>query len=80
MSVVPLVEREDATPEVQAAYDESAEYFGEIMDAFKALGHVPGSVDPVWKLHKILIFEGSIDPVVRTLAVLKMGALNEATY
>lgn len=80
MSVVPLVEREDATPEVRAAYDDIEANFGVVMDAFKALGHKPGSVDPVWKLHKVLMFEGEIDPALRELAVLKIGSLNEATY
>lgn len=80
MAVVPPVEPKDASPEARAAYEESAEYFGEVLDAFKVLGHVPGSVDPVWKLHKVLMFEGGLDPHLREIAVLKINSLNEARY
>lgn len=80
MAIVPLVEKEEAGPEVRAAYEDIEASFGEVLDAFKALAHKPGSVDPVWKLHKVLMFEGEIDPVLRELAVLKINSLNEAHY
>lgn len=80
MSIVPLVEKEDASPEVRAAYEDIEANFGEVLDAFKALAHKPGSVEPVWKLHKILMFEGELDPALRELAVLKISSLNEAGY
>lgn len=80
MAIVPPVEKEDASPEVRVAYEDIEANFGEVLDAFKVLGHVPGSVDPVWKLHKVLMFEGKIDPVLRELAVFKITSLNEARY
>lgn len=80
MSIVPLVEKEDASPEVRAAYEDIEAHFGEVLDAFKAIAHKPGSVEPVWKLHKELMFEGELDPALRELAVLKISALNEAGY
>ncbi|MGH3088175.1 MAG: hypothetical protein ACRDSJ_12755 [Rubrobacteraceae bacterium] len=80
MAIVPLVEREDAAPEAQAAYDDIEENFGVVLDAFKALAHKPTSVDPVWKLHKILMVEGELDPALREIAVIKICAINEANY
>lgn len=80
MAVVPLVEKEEAPPEVRAAYEEIEESFGTVLDAFKALAHKPGSVMPVWRLHKILMMEGTLDPVLRELAVVKISSLNHAGY
>ena len=51
-----------------------------MLDCFKALAHKPGSVEPVWKLHKELMFDGELDPALRELAVLKICALNQAGY
>lgn len=80
MAVVPLVEKEDAAPEVRAAYEDIEANFGTVLDAFKVLAHKPSSVEPVWKLHKILMMEGVLDPELRELAVLKICALNQAEY
>lgn len=80
MAVVPLVEKEQATPEVRGAYEDIEENFGANLDAFKALAHKPGSVEPVWKLHRILMMEGVLDPQLRELAVIKICALNQAGY
>ena len=80
MAVVPLVEREDAAPEARGAYDDIEANFGAVLDCFKALAHKPSSVEPVWKLHKILMMEGVLDPALRELAVLKISALNQAEY
>lgn len=80
MAVVRLVEKEAAAPEVREAYEEIEESFGTNLDAFKALAHKPGSVDPVWKLHRILMMEGTLDAALRELAVIKICSLNQATY
>lgn len=40
MAIVPPVEREDASPEVREAYEDIEANFGEVLDAFKVLGHV----------------------------------------
>lgn len=80
MEIVPLVERDEAPPEARAAYDDIEENFGVVLDAFKALAHKPSSVDPVWKLHKILMMEGVLDPALRELAAIKICSLNEAHY
>ena len=78
--MVPLVEKEDAAPEARAAYEDIEANFGAVLDCFKALAHKPSSVEPVWRLHKILMMEGVLDPELRELAVLKISALNEAGY
>lgn len=80
MAIVPLVEREDAAPEARIAYDDIEENFGAVLDCFKALAHKASSVDPVWKLHKILMMEGVLDPALRELAVIKICSLNQANY
>lgn len=80
MEIVPLVEREDAAPEARAAYDDIEENFGAVLDAFKALAHKPASVEPVWKLHKILMMEGVLDPALREIAVIKISSMNQAHY
>ncbi|MDN5697675.1 MAG: hypothetical protein L0G70_06810 [Rubrobacter sp.] len=80
MPVVPLIEEKDAPPDARAAYEDIEAHFGTVLDCFKALAHKPGSVEPVWKLHKELMFEGELDPALRELAVIKICALNHAGY
>ncbi len=81
MAAVLLVEKkEDAALEARAAYEDIEVNFRTVLDCFKALAHKPSSVEPVWKLHKILMMEGVLDPALRELMALKISALNQARY
>lgn len=80
LAVVPLVEREDAAPEACATYDDIEANFGAVLDCFKTLAHKPNSVEPVWKLYKILMMEGVLYLALQELAVLKISVLNQAEY
>ena len=80
MSVVPIVQKEQAEPAALVAYEDLENRIGFVFDAFKVLAHKPSSVMPVWELHKILMLEGVLDPALREIAVIKICSLNQTLY
>jgi len=71
------VEYEDASPEVQAIYDETMDTLGspEVLNVFKALGSNAPVLRGVWSLLKGTLVEGEIPLLLKQLILFKISVV-----
>jgi alkylhydroperoxidase family enzyme len=71
------VEYEDASPEVQAIYDETMDTLGtpEVLNVFKALGSNAQVLRGVWSLLKGTLVEGEIPLLLKQLILFKISVV-----
>lgn len=71
------VEYEDASPEVQAIYDETMDTLGtpEVLNVFKALGSNAQVLRGVWALLKGTLVEGEIPLLLKQLILFKISVV-----
>ena len=83
MARVPLVQNEDAPPEVRAAFDAAASFNGRVANSMRAFAHSPAIVKFLLPLQAVLQKDGlgcRLDAKTRALAMIKVSALNECRY
>ena len=82
MSLVPLIEYADATPEVRAIYDDIMQTRGTdwINNFWKALAHDPVALDRLWKTVKQVMAPGALDPLVKELIYVAVSATTGCEY
>jgi alkylhydroperoxidase family enzyme len=70
-----LVEYEDASPEVQATYDEIMNTMGSpsVLNFLKALGHNPHVLRAIWSMLKQTVIEGEIPALLKQLILFKIS-------
>ncbi len=70
-----LVEYEDASPEVQAIYDEIMNTMGSptVLNFLKALGRNVHSLNAVWSMLKETVIEGEIPGLLKQLILFKIS-------
>lgn len=79
MAAISYVEREQASSEVQAIYDELEKAFGCVEDFFKAMAHAPDMMQTlIFSFDKYV--KTKLDPKLRELAFLKSSKVNGSQY
>jgi alkylhydroperoxidase family enzyme len=70
-----LVEYEDATPEVQALYDEIRDTMGapDVLNFLKALGHNAHVLRAIWTMVKEVVVAGDIPALLKQLILFKIS-------
>ncbi len=76
---LPYVERDQAPPEVQAAYDGLQKATGRVGNFFKLMAHHARSLPPFLQWYPTLR-EGALDIKLRQLAYVKASQLNGCRY
>ena len=82
MATVKLVEYEDASPAVQAVYDDirrvrETEY---VNNFWKALANHPQTLQRVWSQIKEVMAPGSIDPLTKEMIYIAVSIANDCDY
>ncbi len=82
MSVVPLVEYDDAAPEVRAVYDDIMATRGTdwINNFWKALAHDPVLLRRTWESVKEVMAPGALDPLTKEMIYVAVSATNNCEY
>jgi alkylhydroperoxidase family enzyme len=77
-----LVEYEDASPEVQAVYDEIMDTMGSssVLNVLKALGHNPHVLRAIWSMLKETLVEGEIPVLLKQLILFKISIVAGNEY
>jgi alkylhydroperoxidase family enzyme len=77
-----LVEYDDASPEVQALYDEIMTTMGVpgVLNSLKALGHNPIVLRGVWTLLKSTLIEGEIPELLKQMILFKISVIAGNEY
>ena len=77
-----LVEYEDASPEVQAIYDEIMNTMGlpGVLNSLKALGHNPIVLRGVWSMLKATLLEGEIPELLKQLILFRISIVAGNEY
>jgi alkylhydroperoxidase family enzyme len=77
-----IVEYGDASPEVQALYDEIMTTMGVpgVLNSLKALGHNPIVLRGVWTLLKSTLIEGEIPELLKQMILFKISVIAGNEY
>jgi len=81
-SLVPLIEYEDASPEVRAVYDDimATRKSDWINNFWKVLAHDPANLKRMWESLKIIMGPGALDPLTKELIYIAVSATNGCEY
>jgi alkylhydroperoxidase family enzyme len=77
-----LVEYEDASPEVQAIYDEIMTTMGlpGVLNSLKVLGHNPVILRGVWSILKATLIQGEIPELLKQMILFKISVIAGNEY
>lgn len=81
-ATVPLVEYEDAPPEVRAVYDDimKTRKIDRVNNIWKALANHPGTLRRTWEDLKAVMADGALDALTKELVYLAVSATNGCEY
>jgi uncharacterized peroxidase-related enzyme len=77
---IPLLERDQATPEVAAVYDALLKQRGVVPNMFKTLAHTPGLALGMAGFLKALLSDGALPGWYKELLATRMSVLHESQY
>lgn len=82
MSTVPLIEYADATPEVQAIFDEikQARNVADVNNFWKALANHPDLLKRIWTSLQEVMKPGALDPLTKELLYVAVSITNKCEY
>ncbi len=82
MATVPLIEYEDASPEVRAVYDDIREVRQTdfINNFWKGLANNPGQLRRTWEQVKTVMAPGAIDAVTKEMIYVAVSVANSCEY
>jgi AhpD family alkylhydroperoxidase len=82
MTMVPMIEYEDAPAEVRAVYDDIMKTRGTdwINNFWKALASDPATLRRTWESIKEVMMPGALDPLTKELVYLAVSASNGCAY
>lgn len=81
-ATVPLVEYEDAPPEVRAVYDDimKTRKIDRVNNIWKALANHPDTLRRTWEDLKAVMADGALDALTKELVYLAVSATNGCEY
>jgi AhpD family alkylhydroperoxidase len=79
---VPLIDYDDATPEVRAVYDDirATRRVDWINNFWKALANDPANLKRVWGSVKSVMAPGALDPLTKELVYVAVSVTNNCEY
>ena len=82
MALLPLIEPEDASPEVRAVYDDIMRTRGTdwVNNFWKVLANHPETLARVWNDVKSVMRPGALDPLVKEMVYVAVSATNNCEY
>ena len=82
MALVPLIEYEQASPEVRAVYDDirATRRTDHVNNFWKALANDPATLKRAWTQTKEVMGAGALDPLVKELVYLAVSVTNNCEY
>ncbi len=82
MATVSLVEYEDASPEVQAVYDDikANRKIPDVNNFWKALANHPALLKETWERLRDTMAEGALDPATKEMIYLAVSISNACEY
>jgi AhpD family alkylhydroperoxidase len=82
MSIVPLIQYNDASPEVRAVFDDIMQARGvsDVNNFWKALANHPATLRQVWDEVKQVMAPGAIDSLTKELIYIAVSATNGCAY
>jgi hypothetical protein len=83
MARVPLVQDENASPDVRAAFEAATSFNGRVANSMRVFAHSAAIVKFLLPLQAVLQKDGlgcKLDAKTRALAMIKVSALNECRY
>ena len=82
MSVVGLIQYNDASPEVRAVFDDikATRNVEDVNNFWKALANHPATLAQVWAEVKAVMAPGALDPLVKEMIYVAVSATNGCEY
>lgn len=82
MALVPLIEYDDATPEVRAVYDDirATRQVDWINNFWKVLASDPATLERVWRSVKSVMAPGAIDALTKEMIYIAVSVTNNCEY
>ena len=82
MATVPLIEYEDASPEVRAVYDDikTVRQTDFINNFWKGLANNPVQLRQTWEQIKVVMAAGSIDAMTKEMIYVAVSVANSCEY
>jgi len=82
MSTLPLIEYEDASPEVRAVYDDimATRKTDWVNNFWKAIAHDPATLKRTWESIKQIMAPGALDPLTKELIYVAVSVANNCGY
>jgi AhpD family alkylhydroperoxidase len=82
MPTFPLIEYNDANPEVRAVYDDimATRKTDWINNFWKAIAHDPATLKRTWESLKEIMGPGAIDPLTKELLYVAVSVTNQCSY
>jgi alkylhydroperoxidase family enzyme len=83
MARVPFVQNDNAPQEVRAAFDAANSFNGRVANSMRVYAHSPAILKFLLPLQAVLQKDGlgcKLDAKTRSLAMIKVSALNECPY
>lgn len=82
MTLVPLIEYADATPQVRAVFDDimATRKVAAVNNFWKALANDPANLARVWAMVKEVMAPGALDPLVKELVYIAVSVTNDCEY
>lgn len=83
MARLPLIQDDQAAPEVRAAFDAANAFNGRVANSMRMYAHSPAILKFLLPLQAVLQKDGlgcTIDAKTRALAMIKVSAINECRY
>lgn len=82
MATLGFIEYADASPEVQAVYDDimTTRQTDYINNFWKALAHDPATLKRTWESIKQIMAPGALDPLVKEMIYLAVSTTNQCGY
>ena len=82
MATVPLIEYEDASPEVRAVYDDikKVRQTDFINNFWKGLANNPAQLERTWQQIKAVMAPGALDPLTKEMIYIAVSVANSCDY
>ena len=82
MPLLPLIDYDDAVPEVRAVYDDIMRSRGTdwVNNFWKVLANHPETLERVWNDVKTVMRPGALDPLVKEMIYVAVSATNNCEY
>ena len=82
MSTVPLIQYEDASPEVQAVFDDikRTRNVPDVNNFWKALANQPETLRRTWEACAEIMRPGALDPLTKEMLYIAVSIANNCDY